>query len=1171
MKSFAHIFLGKEFEQMAAEIGRVAYKYGNSAESYLNYYLLDFDSSKPSLKQLSLSSTNPSPELGKLDEYIKCEWVDEVIGDSSLVDIYRTNIFSKVLGGSNRGSQNCLYVCVHIPFYKQDVFEKLTLLYQAIMATQTPNKVSFIGYCADLANMIEPGVKVDLKQNKAQLSAFKKFKEKNFLPINCRLTLFQNAFQNGIPLGLDQDSLVNVVAQLILLYVEYYDDIYPDTVAPSDASSFGLASISIDKYRLVEYLLQKSLMSEMERAEVMNSEISINVVFDQLRTLLHNKHKVLSDYLIKTESLNRDDWDIVKAEQFLRDESESIIRNCENIYKTNKSMSMYTALLAAILQTRCDLFKQMVFDPKSPDINDLYVEPIDYFISHDKTNILREDEDTPLENPVTAMKALNLQILNSESEIKDLEQKMQTYEGELSKSKMVDNVIPLSGDGFFHLGEDRRYKLIPRLIEEALQESYEPHEVQATSVDLRSNFAAIKDQGQTGSCLSFAVTSVFEYVMRLINRNKKEFDLSERFLYYNARMLDSEAGDVRGQDGSRFKPTIDSLIQFGIASEEYCAYSPNSIDEKPSAAAYEDAKKRLLKKALNVPRNINAIKSALVDGYPVVASFTLLPSFANIDHGFVPMPSEEEIAQPHEETEHSAHAMTIVGFEDKLQCFLVRNSWGVSWGAKGYCYIPYEYIENEQLFNYACVLTEIDSVSTTELQPKKIAVLKLDDSDINIRYYTALAALRCEQDKVEQTRAKRIEMSQKFEDLKQRLSNHNSCEDYIQLTCQKTKEEQAQLEANVKQEKRAQEQEYEDFVKFRRRLIIRGVIYSVVVWLSAFFYNRLMDDTVAKPQWLQYVADFLKICITWWVNTYNKIFTATYVRDLSVEEMDFGIEWGQYATIAVIIALIFYRGHKHWRLWRNSRDAHDLNINRFKKSIAAKQKEIDEFRFKTQVACKWIGALDKMQTKLQKSYTNIISRMNNLRKWYYDLEDSAQKINFDSQIPNTSVLDKTIVDKAFDTHFKNKEAFAIDFAEGIQEHEISEEYLAAYQKQLRNNVVVKLMSDPLIKEFDMAAHIANDSSAVLAKKVMSSALDDSISVETVKHQSDIFLHLRPINRGVITPSTYLFAPSCHKYEVGLRRKIGSGMEVFLPYSNPDRVTMLQIVSIDFDECVIFQS
>ena len=41
------------------------------------------------------------------------------------------------------------------------------------------------------------------------------------------------------------------------------------------------------------------------------------------------------------------------------------------------------------------------------------------------------------------------------------------------------------------------------------------------------------------------------------------------------------------------------------------------------------------------------------------------------------------------------HAVLAVGYNQKQKRFLVRNSWGKSWGKDGYCTMPYEYLETQ--------------------------------------------------------------------------------------------------------------------------------------------------------------------------------------------------------------------------------------------------------------------------------------------------------------------------------------------------------------------------------------------------------------------------------------------------------------------------------------------
>ncbi|MGH6684529.1 MAG: C1 family peptidase [Pseudolabrys sp.] len=41
--------------------------------------------------------------------------------------------------------------------------------------------------------------------------------------------------------------------------------------------------------------------------------------------------------------------------------------------------------------------------------------------------------------------------------------------------------------------------------------------------------------------------------------------------------------------------------------------------------------------------------------------------------------------------------MCAVGYDDKAQRFIVRNSWGADWGKKGYCTMPYAYLADRNL------------------------------------------------------------------------------------------------------------------------------------------------------------------------------------------------------------------------------------------------------------------------------------------------------------------------------------------------------------------------------------------------------------------------------------------------------------------------------------------
>ena len=78
---------------------------------------------------------------------------------------------------------------------------------------------------------------------------------------------------------------------------------------------------------------------------------------------------------------------------------------------------------------------------------------------------------------------------------------------------------------------------------------------------------------------------------------------------------------------------------------------------------------------------------------PFVFGFTVYESFegaAVAKSGILQMPSSTE-------NEVGGHAVMAVGYNDSVQRFLVRNSWGSGWGVGGYFTIPYGYLTDGDL------------------------------------------------------------------------------------------------------------------------------------------------------------------------------------------------------------------------------------------------------------------------------------------------------------------------------------------------------------------------------------------------------------------------------------------------------------------------------------------
>jgi hypothetical protein len=208
-------------------------------------------------------------------------------------------------------------------------------------------------------------------------------------------------------------------------------------------------------------------------------------------------------------------------------------------------------------------------------------------------------------------------------------------------------------------------------------------------VDLRAFMTEVEDQGETNSCAANAVAGAYEYLVKR-HLGEESYDVSRLFIYYNGRAVDDCAHE---DEGSVIGSLIESLKEHGACSEETWPFEEDSVNDEPSEDAYEEASQFLVEDTAVIPTRLEAWKSALAEGYPIIFGVSLFESFdKHRKPGLVPVPSPRESSRE----SHGGHAMLAVGYSDKDRVFIVRNSWGEEWGDNGYCYIPYDYLLNPQ-------------------------------------------------------------------------------------------------------------------------------------------------------------------------------------------------------------------------------------------------------------------------------------------------------------------------------------------------------------------------------------------------------------------------------------------------------------------------------------------
>ena len=237
--------------------------------------------------------------------------------------------------------------------------------------------------------------------------------------------------------------------------------------------------------------------------------------------------------------------------------------------------------------------------------------------------------------------------------------------------------------------ETKRYGWIPDLPDHRDHILSLPiYEALPPSADLRAQCPAVYRQGNLGSCTGNAIAADLEFDRK--KQGLPDFIPSRLFIYYNERVMEHT---IFSDAGAMLRDGIKSVAKIGACSETDWPYDISQFAVKPSAQCYLSAKLDRAISYQRVQRNLDQMRACLAGGFVFVLGFTVYQSFESsqvASTGDMPMPGPDESVL-------GGHAVVCVGYNDAKQAFTVRNSWGGSWGDKGYFYMPYAYLMNRQL------------------------------------------------------------------------------------------------------------------------------------------------------------------------------------------------------------------------------------------------------------------------------------------------------------------------------------------------------------------------------------------------------------------------------------------------------------------------------------------
>ena len=726
---------------------------------------------------------------------------------------------------------------------------------------------------------------------------------------------------------------------------------------------------------------------------------------------------------------------------------------------------------------------------------------------------------------------------------------IRTLERDLSdcnvqKEQSDEKIKVLTKDGFKY--GDKTYKFY-KVETIPLEKTYSPRRMTLPkSVDLRKNFTYIKDQGAIGSCTTFALASILESILG--KRQKLDADLSERYLYYNAR-LEALKREGKGESsmeemGTSFFDAIRSLQADGICKEALCQYTEGSdINSKPSDEAYEDGRTRLVTEAMNVELKEQDIKSALNEGYPVAVSVRLFSSFGNPDYGFISLPDEDEVNQADADGMENNHAMVICGYSDENKVFVVRNSWGTSFGEKGYCFMPYSYITDPHLTNQACIITGTNVVAADQVKDLSHSheVVPFDklNPEINAAIIKVLIG-EARHDKSELIRH-RTELYSAYTLIEKRLVNSEVRSTLTAGTSERLKWEIGEIQKQKNVNDECEERRIAALDKQNRKInisffssVVLLIIIGIILGRSPLYRLILMVIPMTKI-FLILMALGIIAMVIWWV-TYIK-----QRKEIHKEHAEINRDLDEM---------------QHVR--ENGGAGNGGNLGLYTKALGIR------------MFMPWlvIRKLSEKNRILEQKYQVMVNYTLNLRKWYDTEKAKVGTICPDTREPFISLLSNETLEKYYYKHAeeitKGIKLSAL-FKEG---YSISDNAIVLFQNKLKNRIIGVL--EDSLKDFSVYRYLTGKTEFEFAK---ARNFDVHQQLRDLEDKSEVFIRMgaSPITTESVNSTTTVLMSS------DINRDLATWNNEFqqdfsIPVSHidimsPFKLSFLQMKRLPLDECL----
>jgi len=168
--------------------------------------------------------------------------------------------------------------------------------------------------------------------------------------------------------------------------------------------------------------------------------------------------------------------------------------------------------------------------------------------------------------------------------------------------------------------------------------------------------------------------------------------------------------------------TIDAAQQIGVCTNESWLWNLKKLNVQPNDEPYSEANDFTAATAMKIQLHEQDLKECLANGYPFAFGLRLTRQFMKCGpSGIIKVPDANTNPlfenDPSGNQKHHNHALLAVGYDDTKRFFIVRNSWGTSYGKNGFCFLPYDYLCNLEYSSGASVVWAVKRAGDDALLP----------------------------------------------------------------------------------------------------------------------------------------------------------------------------------------------------------------------------------------------------------------------------------------------------------------------------------------------------------------------------------------------------------------------------------------------------------------------